>query len=259
MPSVIVEERDHVLHIGLNRPAKRNAFNVEMLEELGRAYERLERDDNLRAGVLYAHGDHFTGGLDLAEVGPRLVEGALDWPDDARNPWRNDGRPWTKPVVAAVHGWCMTLGIELLLAADIRVASADTRFAQLEVQRGIYPFGGATTRLPREAGWGNAMRWLLTGDEFDAAEALRIGLVQEVVAPGDQLNRAVDLAERIATTSAPLAVRTTLAAAQRANREGERAAEDRFVDDVVALFKTQDGAEGIQSFIERRQPRFAGA
>lgn len=259
MPSVIVEERDHVLHIGLNRPAKRNAFNVEMLEELGRAYERLERDDNLRAGVLYAHGDHFTAGLDLAEVGPRLVEGALDWPDDARNPWRNDGRPWSKPVVAAVHGWCMTLGIELLLAADIRIASTDTRFAQLEVQRGIYPFGGATTRLPREAGWGNAMRWLLTGDEFDPAEALRIGLVQEVVAPGEQLDRAVELAERIATRSAPLAVRTTLAAAQRANREGERAAEDRFVDDVVALFKTQDGVEGIQSFIERRQPRFVGA
>jgi enoyl-CoA hydratase/carnithine racemase len=259
MPSVIVEKRNQVLHIGLNRPAKRNAFNVEMLEDLGRAYELLERDDSLRAGVVYAHGDNFTAGLDLAEVGPRLVEGSLDWPDDARNPWRNDGRPWTKPVVAAVHGWCMTLGIELLLAADIRIASTDARFAQVEVQRGIYPFGGATTRLPREAGWGNAMRWLLTGDEFDAAEALRIGLVQEVVEPGSQLDRAVELAERIATRSAPLAVRTTLEAAQRANREGERAAEDRFVDDVVALFKTQDGAEGLMSFMERRQARFVGA
>jgi enoyl-CoA hydratase len=259
MPSVIVERQSNVLHIGLNRPAKRNAFNVEMLEDLGRAYERLERDDNLRAGVLYAHGDNFTAGLDLAEVGPRLVQGSLDWPADARNPWRNDGRPWSKPVIAAVHGWCMTLGIELLLAADVRIASADARFAQLEVQRGIYPFGGATTRLPREAGWGNAMRWLLTGDEFDAAEALRIGLVQEVVEPGDQLDRAVELAERIATRSAPLAVGTTLAAAQRANREGERAAEDRFVDDVVSLFNTKDGAEGMLSFLERRPARFTGA
>jgi enoyl-CoA hydratase/carnithine racemase len=259
MPTVIVEERNHVLHMGFNRPAKRNAFNVEMLEELGRAYERLERDDNLRAGVLYAEGDNFTAGLDLAEIGPRLMDGTLDWPDDARNPWRNDGRPWTKPVVAAAHGWCLTLGIELLLASDVRIASADARFAQLEVQRGIYPFGGATTRLPRDAGWGNAMRWLLTGDEFDAAEALRIGLVQEVVEPGQQRDRAIELAERIATRSAPLAVRTTLAAAQRANRDGERAAEDRFVDDVVALFKTSDGAEGIQAFIERRQPRFSGA
>jgi enoyl-CoA hydratase/carnithine racemase len=209
--------------------------------------------------VLFAHGENFTAGLDLAQVGSRLMAGSLDWPDDARNPWRNDGRPWTKPVVAAVQGWCLTLGIELLLAADVRIASADARFAQLEVQRGIYPFGGATTRLPREAGWGNAMRWLLTGDEFDAAEALRIGLVQEVVAPGDHLDRAVELAERIATRSAPLAVRTTLAAAQRANREGERAAEDRFVDDVVDLFNTKDGAEGMLSFMERRPARFIGA
>jgi len=259
MPTVIVDERSHVLHMGLNRPAKRNAFDVAMLEDLGRAYERLERDDNLRAGVLYAEGDNFTAGLDLAEVGPGLMDGSLDWPEGARNPWRNDGRGWTKPIIAAAHGWCMTLGIELLLAADIRIAGADARFAQLEVQRGIYPFGGATTRLPRDAGWGNAMRWLLTGDEFDAAEALRIGLVQEVVEPGQQRDRAVELAERIATRSAPLAVRTTLAAAQRANRDGERAAEDRFVDDVVALFKTSDGAEGIHAFIERRQPRFTGA
>ena len=259
MPSVIVENRNHILHMGLNRPAKRNAFDIEMLEELARAYEQLERDGDLRAGVLYAEGDNFTAGLDLAQVGPRLMNSALDWPDDGRNPWRNDGRPWTKPVVAAAQGWCMTLGIELLLAADIRVASADTRFAQLEVQRGIYPFGGATTRLPRDAGWGNAMRWLLTGDEFDAAEALRIGLVQEVVEPGEQRDRATELAERIATRSAPLGVRATLAAAQRATREGERAAADRFEDDVVALFKTADGAEGIQAFIERRQPRFTGS
>lgn len=245
--------------MGLNRPAKRNAFNVEMLEDLGRAYERLERDDDLRAGVLYAEGDNFTAGLDLADVAPRLMNGSLDWPEDARNPWRNDGRPWAKPVVAAAHGWCMTLGIELLLAADIRIAATDARFAQLEVQRGIYPFGGATTRLPRDAGWGNAMRWLLTGDEFDAAEALRIGLVQEVVAPGEQVDRAVELAGRIASRSAPLAVRTTLAAAQRANREGEQAAEDRLTEDVLALLGTADGAEGVQAFIERRQPRFVGA
>jgi enoyl-CoA hydratase/carnithine racemase len=101
-------------------------------------------------------------------------------------------------------------------------------------------------------------RRLLTGDEFDAAEALRIGLVQEVVEPGDQLDRAAELAERIATRSAPLAVSTTLAAAQRANREGERAAEDRFVDDVVSLFNTKDGAEGMLSFLERRPARFIG-
>lgn len=253
-----LERRGHVLLMGLNRPDKRNAFNIELLMALGRAYEQLERDDELRCGVLFAHGDHFTGGLDLAEVGPALAEGNLSYPEDARDPWRNDGKIWSTPVVAAAQGWCMTLGIELLLAADVRVASSDVRFAQLEIQRGIYPFGGATIRLPREAGWGNAMRWLLTGDEYDATEAHRIGLIQEITAPGEHLARATQLAERIATRSAPLGVRTTLASAQRAVSEGHEAAAARLNDDMVALLQTRDGAEGMMSFIERRPANFTG-
>jgi enoyl-CoA hydratase len=251
-----LERRGHVLLMGLNRPEKRNAFNIELLMELGRAYEQLERDDDLRCGVLFAHGEHFTGGLDLAEVGPALAEGNLSYPEDARDPWRNDGKPWTTPVIAVAQGWCMTLGIELLLAADIRVASSDARFAQLEIQRGIYPFGGATIRLPREAGWGNAMRWLLTGDEYDAGEAHRIGLIQEITDPGEQLDRAIALAEAIATRSAPLGVRTTLASAQRALAEGHEAAAARLTDDMVALLRTEDGAEGMMSFVERRPAKF---
>jgi enoyl-CoA hydratase/carnithine racemase len=188
--------------MGLNRPEKRNAFNTEMLDELGRAYERLERDDELRAGVLYAQGDNFTAGLDLAEVGPRLMAGSLDWPEDARNPWRNDGRPWTKPIVAAAQGWCLTLGIELLLAADIRIASGDVRFAQLEVQRGIYPFGGATTQLPREAGWGNAML------AADRRRRMPPRLCGSASSGGCRTRRSArpgrGAAERIATRSAPL-------------------------------------------------------
>jgi enoyl-CoA hydratase/carnithine racemase len=253
-----LERRGHVLLMGLNRPEKRNAFNIELLIELGRAYETLDQDDELRCGVLFAHGEHFTGGLDLAEVGPALAEGNLSYPEDARDPWRNDGEPWTTPVVAAAQGWCMTLGIELLLAADVRVASSDVRFAQLEIQRGIYPFGGATIRLPREAGWGNAMRWLLTGDEYDAAEAHRIGLIQEVTEPGKHLDRAIELAEGIATRSAPLGVKTTLASAQRALAEGHQAAAARFNDDMVGLLRTEDGAEGMMSFIERRPAKFTG-
>ena len=253
-----LERRGHVLLMGLNRPEKRNAFNIELLAELGRAYETLERDDDLRCGVLFAHGEHFTGGLDLAEVGPALAEGNLTYPEDARDPWRNDGKPWTTPVIAAAQGWCMTLGIELLLAADIRVASRDVRFAQLEIQRGIYPFGGATIRLPRDAGWGNAMRWLLTGEEYDAAEAHRIGLIQEITEPGAHLDRAVELAQAIATRSAPLGVRTTLASAQRALAEGHQAAAERLNDDMVALLRTEDGAEGMMSFIERRPANFTG-
>jgi enoyl-CoA hydratase len=153
----------------------------------------------------------------------------------------------------------MTLGIELLLAADIRVASADARFAQIEVNRGIYPFGGATVRFPQVAGWGNAMRWILTGDEFDAQEALRIGLVQEVAPNAEAaIERASVIARTIAEDAAPLGVKTILASAHRARTEGDQAAFDRLAPDVVTLFNSADGAEGMQSFVERRKAEFAG-
>src|SRR6201999_1704517 len=102
------------------------------------------------------------------------------------HPWQVDGRSLTKPGVLVVQGTCLTLGIELALGRDIVIAADSATFAQLEVARGILPFGGATIRFPRTAGWGDAMRWMLTGDSFDAAEAHRIGLVQEVVPHGEQ-------------------------------------------------------------------------
>jgi enoyl-CoA hydratase len=254
--AVTVERRGHVLLMGLNRPAKRNAFNLAMIDQLATAYYELETNDEIRCGVLFAHGDHFTGGLDLAEVGPLVREQRLDFSGPGRrDPWRKDNA-WTTPLVAAVQGWVMTLAIELLLAADIRIAASDARFAQMEINRGIYAFGGATIRLPRDAGWGNAMRWLLTGEPYDAQEAHRIGLVQEVDEPGRQLERAIELAETIATKSAPLGVKTTLASAHRARLEGEAAAFARLEPDMAELFDTQDGREGLQSFIERREARF---
>jgi enoyl-CoA hydratase len=258
LDTVTLERDGHVLLIGLNRPDKRNAFNQAMLTDLSRAYGLLESDVSVRAGVLYAHGEHFTGGLDLVDVGPNIASGDLPLPADGRDPWRLDGS-WTTPLVAAAHGWCMTLGIELLLAADIRVAATGTRFAQLEVQRGIYPFGGATLRLPRAGGWGNAMRWLLTGDEFDAAEAHRIGLVQEVADDGAAaLARAREVAQTIAERAAPLAVQATLASAHLARERGDAAAIERLRPDVAALFATADAGEGVQSFIERRKAQFQG-
>ncbi|GFG53139.1 enoyl-CoA hydratase [Mycolicibacterium agri] len=259
METVTLERDGHVLVIGLNRPSKRNAFNLAMLADLSRAYGLLESDESLRAGVLLAHGDHFTAGLDLVDVGPHIASGGLEFPAGGRDPWRLDG-PWTKPVVAAVHGWCMTLGIELLLAADIRVAATGTRFSQLEVRRGIYPFGGATIRLPQQAGWGNAMRWLLTGDEFDAEEARRIGLVQEIVPDAAEAQAtARRIAHTIADRAAPLGVQAVLASAQLAGREGEAAAIERLRPEVKKLFGTADAAEGVQSFVERREARFRGA
>lgn len=257
--AITTERRGNVFLIGLNRPQKRNAFTLEMLDQLALAVGELESDPDLWAGVLFAHGDHFTAGLDLGDVSPELqANGTLRTPEGGLQPWRLDGAPYTTPLVAAVGGWCLTIGIELMLASDIRVAASDARFMQLEVQRGIYPFCGATLRMPREAGWGNAMRWLLTGDEFDAAEAHRIGLVQEVVEPGRQLERAIELAERIATVAAPLGVRATLASAQAAIPFAEREAATGLQPAAIPLMRSEDGAEGLASFVERRAARFAG-
>ena len=258
LDTVTLERDGHVLVIGLNRSEKRNAFNLAMLADLSRAYGLLESDESLRAGVLFAHGDHFTAGLDLVDVGPAIVNGEVPFPDDGRDPWRLDGA-WTKPVVAAAHGWCMTLGIELLLAADIRVAAADTRFSQMEVRRGIYPFGGATVRLPQQTGWGNAMRWLLTGDEFDAEEARRIGLLQEIAVDATQAQAtARGIAHTIADRAAPLGVRAVLASAHLSRTDGDAAAIERLRPEMTRLFGSADAAEGVQSFIERREARFQG-
>jgi enoyl-CoA hydratase/carnithine racemase len=156
-----------------------------------------------------------------------------------------------------VQGRCLTLGIELALAADIRVAADDAQFAQIEIARGIYPFGGATLRFPRETGWGNAMRWILTGDTFDAAEALRIGLVQEVTPAGRQLDRAIALAETVAA-QAPLAVQQTVISARRGILEGEPAAAKYLHKELLPLMATEDAKEGLQSFLERRTANFTG-
>lgn len=241
---------EHVLRIGLNRPAKRNGFTREMLDDLGRAYAQLHNDTSLRCGVLFAHGDHFTGGLDLAGFGPRLLADplALAPVSDGIDPLRIHGVSCRKPVIVAVQGICFTIGIELMLAADIRIAAPGTRFSQLEIKRGLYPLCGATFRMPRECGWGNAQRWLLTGDEFDAAEAYRIGLVQEIAE--DPLARALALADRIAE-QAPLAVQASLAS----SRIGD---ESRVMEWMPAIAASEDFQEGIRSFQERRKARFTG-
>jgi enoyl-CoA hydratase len=257
-PTILTERRGHILLIGLNRPEKRNAATFEMLQALATAYGELDDDPELRVGVVWAVGDHFTGGLDLADIGPRLGSDGLDLvPEGGVHPWQVEGRSLSKPVVMAAQGTCFTLGIELALASDIVVAATDTRFAQLEVSRGILPFGGATIRFPRAAGWGNAMRWMLTGDTFDAAEAHRIGLVQELTEPGRQLDLALELAERIAA-QAPLAVQATLANARTAVRDGDAAAEAGLGPALAALAGSEDAAIGMRAFATRTAPDFIG-
>jgi enoyl-CoA hydratase/carnithine racemase len=154
-----------------------------------------------------------------------------------------------------VHGWCLTIGIELMLAADVRVAADSARFAQIEVKRGIYPVGGATVRLVQEVGWGNAMRIVLTGEEFSAQEAHRIGLVQQVVPAGTQLQHALALAAIIARQS-PVGVQASLASARLARAEGARAAFARMLPDLQQVMASDDAVEGLKAFLERREPRF---
>lgn len=256
---VTVERRGHVLLIGVNRPDKRNAWDLATIDAVGSAYEQLGSDADLRAGVVFGHGDHFSAGLDLAEVGPAV---AKEGPEVLGGGHRFDpfgvwGAPVPKPVVMAVQGIAFTLSIELALASDIVVAADDVRFRQLEIGRGIMPFGGATFRAPARLGWGDAMRFLLTGEEFGAAEALRIGLVQEVVPAGQQLDRAVALAELIAA-QAPLGVQASLANARVAESSGPELAVDHLRDTLPAILASDDAAEGLRSFIERREARFTG-
>jgi len=246
-----------VLLIGLNRPDKGNSMTSGMLRELIKAYTRLEDEPEARVGLLFGHGDSLTTGLDLEEIAPALGEFEALYPEGSVDPFGVRGRPRTKPLVAAAHGWVITAGIEMLLNADVRVASEEAKFAQMEVQRGILPFGGATIRMAREAGWGNAMRWILTGDIFDAQEAYRLGLIQKIAPEGKHLQQARILAERIAQ-QAPLAVQATLAAARTAAVEGEQAGRDVLLPSLRRLIPTNDAAEGVRSFVERRTARFTG-
>ena len=255
---ITVERDGHVMLIGLDRVAKRNAADARMLRELALAYGEFDREPSARVALVHANGEHFTAGLDLADLAPRLASGSLDLvPDGGIDPWQVSGTALTKPVVIAVQGTCLTLGIELILASDIAVAAESTSFGQLEVSRGILPFGGATIRLPRAVGWGDAMRWMLTGDRFDAAEAHRIGLVQEVVPDGEQFARALELARRIAA-QAPLAVQATLASARRAVRDGDAAAEAALHPALAELARSVDARIGMEAFVARSIAEFVG-
>ncbi len=253
---VEVEADGPVLLIGVNRTAKRNAWNREIIAAVGDAYERLRDDDSLRVGVVHAHGDHFSAGLDLPDVLPALAEdtaGGLirsDQPD----PWGFLGEPCPKPVVIAAQGRCYTLGIELILAAQAAVVAEDTIFAQLEVARGIIPLGGGGHRLPALGKRG--MQWLLTAETFDAHQALEAGMVSEVVPTGTQLERATERTRLRRTLPWRSVRRWPTAAAQRAS-DGAAAAQVGEVGQ--ALFTSEDAMEAVAAMTERRDPVFRGA
>jgi enoyl-CoA hydratase len=251
------ERLDRLFLIGIDRPKKLNGFSPKMLTEMAEAFTAFEADADAWVAVLYAHGANFTAGLELDKVAPVMRERGSVYPLGSIDPLSLRPPLRTKPLVCAVQGICFTLGIELMLAADIVVAADDCRFAQIEIKRGIMPTGGATVRMVERAGWGNAQRYLLTGDEFGATEALRLGFVQEVVPAGRQKQRALEIASNIAE-QAPLAVRASLASSRIAVDHGPHAAIREFNTQQSRLMATQDAAEGVRSFTERRTGKFKG-
>jgi len=249
------ERHGHILKIVIDNPGKMNAFSPEMMEELSAAFTVLDRDDELWVGVLCAEGKHFTAGLDMPKFfGPGAVK--IDRPAGNIDPFGLQNR-CRKPVVTAIQGICFTIGIEIALAGDIVVAADDARLCQMESKRGIAPLGGAHFRYLTRAGWGDAMYHLLLCDEFTAAEAYRIGLVQEVVSPGQQVERAMELAGIIAK-NAPLGIQVTKEAGLKFIEAGERAAIDIIPAIRARVMDSEDAKEGIQSFVERRAAAFQG-
>ena len=254
---ITYETDSYICLIGLNRADKRNAFDSHMIQQLSEALTRYENDDNLRCALIFAHGEHFTAGLHLMELQDKWNKGAFDFNDNEIDPWGIGGKLRSKPVVVAVQGTCFTAGIELMLNSDVVIASDNCNFAQMEVQRGIMPFGGATVRFIQAAGWQKAMPYLLTGKAFDAQTADRLNLVSEVVANGEEYERAMTIAKEICQ-AAPLGVQGLLSSAQDVSRSGTAAALANIHSYLPHLFHSEDAKEGAMAMVERREADFKG-
>jgi enoyl-CoA hydratase len=235
-----------------------NRIDPEALYGLAKAYYDFDNDSTLRAAVLFGHGENFSRGNDveafsaLAKSGHafKLSEGQIDPLGRAQR--------LSKPLVVAVHGDTWNMGHELHLVADIRVANADVSYRHTENAYGRVP-GTAPVLFVREAGWANAMRYLLTGDYWDAQTAYRIGIVQEIAANKDAaLKTAVDIAHRIAACG-PLGIKATLKVAHLGlNDSADAAAFAQLEAEYVSLFKSEDFLEGRKAEAENRPPIFHG-
>ena len=249
------EAHGRVLRITIDNAARRNAFTPEMMDELSDALTELDSDDRYWAGVVCAEGDHFTAGLDMPKFFGPTAQLRREKPGNV-DPFGLT-RQCRKPLITAVQGVTFTVGIEMLLAGDIAVAAENVRFCQMEAKRGIAPLAGGHFRYLTRMGWGDAMYHLMLCDEFGAAEALRIGLVQEVVPLGRQAERAMELADRI-VANAPLGVQVTKKAARTFLAAAEAAAIAAGPEIRATVMDTEDAKEGIRSFVERRAAVFQG-
>jgi enoyl-CoA hydratase len=255
---ITVERQGHIVLIGINRPYIYNRLDPDATESLARAYYDYDRDSSLRAAVLFGYGERFSRGVDVdaykafAQSGKKMMDGP-----GFIDPLGRTGTTLTKPLVVAVHGDTWNMAHELFLVADIRVASEDTEFGQDENTHGRFPGGGATIRFPREAGWGNAMRFILTGDHWGAKEALRMGTVQEVTPNREAaLAKAIEIAKKIAACG-PLGIKTSLASSHLALEDSQTALA-KLGEQYRALFATRDFQEGRDAEAQNRPPVYEG-
>ncbi len=254
---VLVDKRDdHIAVITLNRPDKLNALNSEVRRILRDTFDELEQDDDVRAVVIHGTGEKaFVAGADITEFAARTAEEQREV--YARRRIYETVADFPKPVLCAIHGFCIGGGSELALACDIRVADRTARISQAEIRIGLIPGGGGTQRLARLVGRGWASIISLTGDFIEAEEAHRIGYIDVLVDEGEHLTRALELAGRM-TRWSPVSLRLAKDAIRASFElpleEGLVYEKERFLD----AFASEDGREGVSAFMEKRKPDFKG-